>query len=306
MDTSDSTNAENDVRGTFSYKESLIGSAFRGQSNFSIPEQEDFASDDDEEDEEEEDCPVIRLFMEEKKRIREPWRQTLIIKVLGRRVSYTFLLKRLQIIWKIQGDLNLVDLGNDFFLARFSNKEDRESAMSGGPWMVADHYLTMRSWHPNFNPNVATIEKVAVWIRLPDLAMEYYDNTVLWKIGNHIGKTLKVDRTTSVHIRGNYARICVEVDLTKPLLSKFKLRRRIRHISYEGLHMICFGCGQYGHKHEVCPYSMNKEGRNDEQQVSSNNEKGRDPTVPAEDTVVRPEVAENYGRWMVARRGAKV
>jgi hypothetical protein len=131
MDTSDSTNAENDVRGTFSYKESLIGSAFRGQSNFSIPEQEDFASDDDEEDEEEEDCPVIRLFMEEKKRIREPWRQTLIIKVLGRRVSYTFLLKRLQTIWKIQGDLNLVDLGNDFFLARFSNKEDRESAMSG-------------------------------------------------------------------------------------------------------------------------------------------------------------------------------
>ena len=153
---------------------------------------------------------------------------------------------------------------------------------------------------------VATIEKVAVWIRLPDLAMEYYDNTVLWKIGNHIGKTLKVDRTTSVRMRGNYARICVEVDLTKPLLSKFKLRRRIRHISYEGLHMICFGCGQYGHKHEVCPYSMNKEGRNDEQQVSSNNEKGRDPTVPAEDTVVRPEVAENYGRWMVARRGAKV
>ena len=75
MDTSDSTNAENDVKGTFSYKESLIGSAFRGQSNFSIPEQEDFASDDDEEDEEEEDCPVIRLSMEEKKRIREPWRK---------------------------------------------------------------------------------------------------------------------------------------------------------------------------------------------------------------------------------------
>ncbi|KAJ6924552.1 hypothetical protein NC652_017734 [Populus alba x Populus x berolinensis] len=132
--------------------------------------------------------------------------------------------------------------------------------------------------------------------------MEYYDTAVLWKIGNHIGKTLKVDRTTSVGMRGNYARICVEVDLTKPLLSKFKLRRRIRRISYEGLHMICFGCGQYGHKHDMCPFSMNKEDRNDEQQVSSNNGKGRDPTVPAEDTVVRPEVAENYGQWMVARR----
>lgn len=142
---------------------------------------------------------------------------------------------------------------------------------------------------------MATIEKVAVWIRLPDLAMEYYDNTVLWKIGNHIEKTLKMGRTTSVGMCGNYAHICVEVDLTKPLLSKFKLRLRIRRISYEGLHMICFGCGQYGHKHDVCLYSMNKEERNDEQQVSSNDEKGRDPTVPAEDMVVRPQVAENYG-----------
>ena len=84
---------------------------------------------------------------------------------------------------------------------------------------------------------------MAVWVRLPDLAMEYYDSSVLWKIGNHIGRTLKIDRTTSIGTRGNYARLCVEVDLTKQLLANFKLRRRIRRIMYEGLHLICFHCG---------------------------------------------------------------
>ena len=83
--------------------------------------------------------------------------------------------------------------------------------------------------------------------------MEYYDTAVLWKIGDKIGRTLKVDRATAVGMRGNFARLCVEVDLTKPLLAKFKLRRQIHRIMYEGLHLVCFHCGQYGHKQEFCP-----------------------------------------------------
>lgn len=109
--------------------------------------------------------------------------------------------------------------------------------------MVADHYLTVYTWHPNIDPYEVTIEKVAVWVRLSNLAMKYYDNFILQRIGDHIGKKLKVDRTTSFGMRGNYARIYMEMDLTRPLLAKFKLYRRIRRIIYEGLHLICFYCG---------------------------------------------------------------
>lgn len=102
--------------------------------------------------------------------------------------------------------------------------DDRDFALFGVPWMIADHYLTARQWHLSFDPFEAIIEKVAVWVRLPDLEMEYYDISVLWKIGNHIDRNLKIDRATSIGTRGNYARICVEVDLTRPLLSKSKFR----------------------------------------------------------------------------------
>ncbi|KAJ6901414.1 hypothetical protein NC651_019240 [Populus alba x Populus x berolinensis] len=101
-------------------------------------------------------------------------------------------MKRLHVLWRIQGGLSLVDLGNEFFLEKFSNAEDRDFALFEGPWMVADHYLTVRRWHPNFDPEEATIERR--W------------RSVLWKIGNHIGRTLKIDRTTSKGTRGNYAR----------------------------------------------------------------------------------------------------
>lgn len=92
--------------------------------------------------------------------------------------------------------------------------------------------------------------------------------------GNHIGRTLKIDRTTSIGTRGNYARSCVEVDLTKQLLAKFKLRRRIRRIMYEGLHLICFHCGWYsGHKKESCPHvsdTTTHQGRDKEEEEVNN------------------------------------
>ncbi|CAN1194406.1 hypothetical protein LINPERHAP2_LOCUS42561 [Linum perenne] len=75
---------------------------------------------------------------------------------------------------------------------------------------------------------------------------------ILEMIKNRIGKMVCIDHTTLEGSRGNFARICVEVDLAKPLLSKYRLRQRVRRIEYEGLHIICFNCGCYGHKDEGC------------------------------------------------------
>jgi len=40
-------------------------------------------------------------------------------------------------------------------------------------------------------------------------------------------KTLKVDRNTTISMRENFARLCVKVDLIKPLLVTFKLQKRV-------------------------------------------------------------------------------
>ncbi|KAF2316215.1 hypothetical protein GH714_041556 [Hevea brasiliensis] len=38
-------------------------------------------------------------------------------------------------------------------------KNEYERVLSDGPWMVAGHYLTVRQWRPNFDPDLAQIEK---------------------------------------------------------------------------------------------------------------------------------------------------
>ena len=73
---------------------------------------------DDEEDEleEDEDPCYLKLWLlkEEKGRIRKPWRQTLIIKLLGRSIGYKTLFQRITSLWKPKAVINLVVMDNEF------------------------------------------------------------------------------------------------------------------------------------------------------------------------------------------------
>lgn len=54
-----------------------------------------------------------------------------------------------------------------------------------------------------------------------------------------IGFLMKLDESTLQTTRGKYARMRVEINLSRPLLSKYHLHRQIRRIEYEGIHQIC-------------------------------------------------------------------
>lgn len=216
----------------------------------------DLISDDEEEDPDDQldsGCPVIMLTKEEKYRLRSKWKQTLILKVLGRSVAYAYLLKRLTTFWHPKARMELVTIEGRYFLVKFASHEDYEFAKYGGPWMVLDHYLVMKERVPNFDLLTDKTKTMIVLVQFPILSAEYYDYNFPMRVRGKIGKAINIDMATSLVSRAMFARICVEVDITKPLLSKFTLRRRVRGIVYEGLHLICFKCGMYGHNTESCP-----------------------------------------------------
>ncbi|KAL8151250.1 hypothetical protein V2J09_021058 [Rumex salicifolius] len=53
--------------------------------------------------------------------------------------------------------------------------------------------------------------------------------------------------------RGRFARVCVELDLTKSLRGDIFLNGERLQVEYESLHLICFLCGRYGHDCDHCP-----------------------------------------------------
>ncbi|CAN1134747.1 hypothetical protein LINPERHAP2_LOCUS8458 [Linum perenne] len=208
--------------------------------------------------------------------------------------------RKLPQLWAKKGGVQVSDVGFGFYVVNFESVADYERALFGGPWMINDHYVVIQEWRPHFRPEETILSTLRVWVRLPGIPFEYFDRTILKIIGDRIGRTVRIDHTTLEGSRGNFARICVEVDLSKPLLSKYRLRRRVRRIEYEGLHTICFNCGCYGHKDEFCKQAPEAES------IVNQTTSFANPIfqeVAREDT--RPEVDEDFGPWMQVKKSRR-
>lgn len=99
-------------------------------------------------------------------------------------------------MWKPSGRMDCIDLGKDFYLTRFEDKEDYDKVHKGGPWFIRESFLIIRAWEPNYRPSSTNLSAVALWVKLLELPIEYYDEEALHDIGNAIGPMLRVDVNT--------------------------------------------------------------------------------------------------------------
>ncbi|KAJ4848788.1 hypothetical protein Tsubulata_025772 [Turnera subulata] len=112
---------------------------------------------------------------------------------------------------------------------------------------------------------------------------------------------MKINEVTLKSSRVKFARVCVEVDLSKPLVSKFRLCQRIWRVVYEGLNTVCFKCGRYGHTLDGCSFHSATEVNVDSDIPPEVVEKrGEEQMEDIE--VSRPELVSNHGPWMIAQR----
>ncbi|KAJ1430357.1 hypothetical protein SESBI_07851 [Sesbania bispinosa] len=91
----------------------------------------------------------------------------------------------------------------------------------------------MERWQPKYFPLEDDLRSVAVWVRIPGLPIEFYDKRILWRIGNVLGKTVKIASNTLrekgdlsgefATERAKFAMVCTEVDLKRILISKFSV-----------------------------------------------------------------------------------
>ncbi|GKV23277.1 hypothetical protein SLEP1_g33025 [Rubroshorea leprosula] len=201
--------------------------------------------------------PTILISKEEKKRIRTPWINSIIIKAFGTEsAGYNFIYPRIKAQWKPRGRMDCIDLGYDFFLIRFQERDDLLRVINGGPWFVGPYYLTICQWEPAFNPEKAAFTTTAIWARLPRLPIEYYDVKILERIGKLLGTPLRIDAHTASQSRGQYARICIQVDLDEPLVPYVRIGTHVQKVLYEGPVALCFSCGCVEHKETSGPLKV--------------------------------------------------
>lgn len=202
--------------------------------------------------------PVITIEREVLEAMNGLWKNCMIVKVLGRNVPISTLSRRLREMWKPSGAMYVMDLPRQFFMVRFAVEDEYLMALTGGPWKAFGSYLMVQAWSPHFDPVTDDIVTTPVWVRLSNIPVTFYQKSILMGIARGLGKPIRVDPTTLRFERARFARVCVEVDLRKPLKGSVQINGDRYFVSYEGLAAICSGCGLYGHLVHSCPRNVSE------------------------------------------------
>ncbi|PHU25972.1 hypothetical protein BC332_04304 [Capsicum chinense] len=98
------------------------------------------------------DSEAIPLSWEDKMRIYQPWESSLIVKMYGKKLTYSYLKNNLVGLWKPTEPLTLIDLGWDYYIAKFNKHENTDKVLHKGSWFVTESFLTIKKWKSNFAP----------------------------------------------------------------------------------------------------------------------------------------------------------
>ncbi|KAL6129850.1 hypothetical protein ACLB2K_068232 [Fragaria x ananassa] len=140
---------------------------------------------------------------------------------------------------------------------------------------------------------------MALWVRILDLPVKFFKDFTAAKIGKILGDVVKVDPLTIGQSRGKFARVCIEIDLSKPLRPVVEVQNIAYHVVYEGISMICFECGCFGHPKDKCPSIVTAK-----VDVSSHQDPSEVENVPNAQSEVEMHasediVKEDMGPWML-------
>ncbi|KAK8569003.1 hypothetical protein V6N12_007536 [Hibiscus sabdariffa] len=77
--------------------------------------------------------------------------QTVVVKLLRRRIGYNTLRSKLYNLWKSAQAFRLMDIKNDYFLVTFRSRTNYLNVIAGGPWIIFGSYLTIEPWTEDFS-----------------------------------------------------------------------------------------------------------------------------------------------------------
>lgn len=96
-----------------------------------------------------------------------------IFRSLGRWVSLVGVSKEAWTRLKLDNDPEVFPVGEDHIVLHLSSAGDCARVKEGGPWFIGGQLMALDSWESDFIPSRKSIFKTVVWMRLPELPLEY-------------------------------------------------------------------------------------------------------------------------------------
>ena len=110
-------------------------------------------------------------------------------------------------------------MNQGFYVFRFKLPLDRDKVLLEGSWVLDDIVMAIGPWTLSFQPSLESLRAV-IWLCLPDLPPAFRTTEALELIVGQVGRLVKLDQPTELFSNAMFARVTVEVDLSRPLVPR--------------------------------------------------------------------------------------
>ncbi|XP_062116247.1 uncharacterized protein LOC133830306 [Humulus lupulus] len=143
-------------------------------------------------------------------------------------------------------------------MVKFRDEATRDLVLESGVIHFDRKPVILRPWTTDID-TLKSIKSVPVWIRLPDLGLQYWGTKCLSALVSTIGKPIMIDKVTKDRSMIKFARILVDMEISDTLpkfINYINERGQVMDqlIDYEWLPTKCSNCKKLGHTASSCKH----------------------------------------------------
>ena len=197
---------------------------------------------------------LVNFSREEISLLAEPFDFTLIGKFSAAIPHISLVAPTLKSL-PLKGNFNVSFMDTGLLCLRLFLEEDYMYLKLKGALFIADCYMSVLEWSPYVDYAVDS-PIVPVWLTLKNVPFMFFQCEALYKISKLLGNPIRVDDATANMSRLDRVRVCVELDVSKPLLDSFylvylDLQVEIK-VCYDFIPVFCGNCSKLGHEKKNC------------------------------------------------------
>nr|POE78263.1 uncharacterized protein CFP56_51501 [Quercus suber] len=171
-----------------------------------------------------------------------------------------------KLLWRPRGELKIRDMGDNILLFEFEDCLDMERVLELEPWSYDKHLVVFqRTLVAEATPSL-DYSSSSFWIQLHNVPAYLLTTETGESVGKTLGRVLQVANPEDDGAGGEFLRIRISLDISKPLPRCCKLRKEGKFVGwvglkYERLPNFCYWCGRVSHSERDCEMWLHNKGR---------------------------------------------
>ncbi|XP_062080287.1 uncharacterized protein LOC133785043 [Humulus lupulus] len=212
------------------------------------------------------------------------WKSAMACVVLGANPPFSVFEGFIKRLWGKLGIERISRMNVGHTIVKFRDVATRDMVLESCVVHFDRKPILLRPWSTDFD-KMRLVKSVSVWIRLPDLGLQYWDLKSLSALVSTIGKPMMIDKVTKDRSMMKFARVLVDVEISDDtqFINFINERGQLieQVIEFEWLPNHCSNCKSLGHTFASCKHVQEAVWRPKKKDSGLENGGSSDMSVPS-------------------------